>query len=78
MPCHYQKGALSQDAYEDGIFVSADQFVVNTPGRLLSGNGHEESNNQFHDRTMFHDAATAENQVSLGAREKMAKEYFNQ
>jgi hypothetical protein len=32
-----KEGLLSRNRYEAGDFVSADQFVVNTPGRLLSG-----------------------------------------
>ncbi len=28
---------MSWDAYEDGNFVSADQYIVNTPGILLPG-----------------------------------------
>ena len=35
--CQDREGALSWDAYEAGDFVSADQYVVNIPGRLLSG-----------------------------------------
>ncbi len=71
------------DAYEAGYFLSADQYVVNTPGRLHSGYGREASHNQFHGGTLFYDAATgliwAENQVSLGAGETlMAKEWFEQ
>ncbi len=46
------------DAYEAGNFVSADQYVVNTPGQLLSGYGREAPHNQFHGGTLFHDAAT--------------------
>ncbi len=42
-----QEGALSWDAYEDGDFVSAHQYVVNTPGRLLSGYGREAPHNQL-------------------------------
>ncbi len=74
---------MSWDAYEAGDFVSADQYVVNTPGRLLSGYGREAQHNKFHGGTLFHDAATgliwAKNQVSLGAGETlMAKERFKQ
>ncbi len=49
---------MSWDAYEAGNFVSADQYVVNTPGRLLSGYGQEAPHNQFHGGTLFHDAVT--------------------
>ncbi len=74
---------MSQDAYAAGDFVSADQYGITTPGLLLSGYGQETPHNQFHDGTLFHDAATviiwAENQVSLGAgKTLMAKECFEQ
>ncbi len=51
-----------------GDFVCTDQYVVNTPGRLLLGCGRKAQHNQFHGGTLFHDAVTgiiwAENQVS--------------
>ncbi len=31
-----QQGALSEDSYEAGNFISADQCVIDTPGRLLT------------------------------------------
>ena len=49
---------LSRDRYEAGDFVSADQFVVNTPGRLFSGFGREDDRNKFHGGTIFQDTAT--------------------
>ena len=62
---------LAADQYDPGDFVSMDQFVVRTPGRLPSGYGREAQENQYHGGTIFNDAATgiiwAENQVSLGA-----------
>ena len=59
--------------------MSADQYVVNTPGRLLSGYGREAPHNQFHGCTLFLGLIWAENQVSLGAGETlMAKECFEQ
>ncbi len=77
------EGVLSWDAYEAGNFVSADQYVVNTPGRLVSGYGWEAPHKKFHGWTLFHDAATgliwAESQFSCGAGETlMAKEHFEQ
>ncbi len=74
---------MSWDAYKAGKFVSADQYVVNTPGCLLSGYGREAPHNQFHGGMLFHYAATvliwAENQVSLGVGETlMAEECFEQ
>eukprot|EP00804_Cyclotella_cryptica_P022545 CCRYP_009449-RA/>CCRYP_009449-RA protein AED:0.37 eAED:-0.02 QI:0/0/0/1/0/0/2/0/345 len=66
-----KEAVLSRDRYEGGDFVSADQFVVNTPGRLLSGFGREDDRYRFHGGTIFKDAATGiiwvECQVSLGA-----------
>ncbi len=81
--CQDQEGALSWDANKAGNFISANQYVVNTPGLLLLGYGREAPHNQFHDSTLFHDTATglicAENQVSLRAGETlMAKELFDQ
>ncbi len=48
-----QEGALSRDAYEADDFVSADKYVVNTPGCLLSGYGREAPHNQFHGSTLL-------------------------
>ena len=53
-----KEGLLSRDKYETGDFVSADQFVVNTSGCLLSGFGHEDAHDRFHVGTLFQDAAT--------------------
>ncbi len=63
--------------------MSADQYVVNTPDRLLSSYCREAPHDQYHGGTLFHDADTgliwAENQVSLGARETLrAKVCFEQ
>ena len=60
-----------------------DHFVVNTPGRLLSGYGREARHNRYHGGTIFNDAATGliwiENQVTLGAGDTLlAKELFEQ
>ncbi len=43
-----QEEALSWDAYEAGNCVSADQYVMNTPGHLLSSYGSKAPQNQFH------------------------------
>eukprot|EP00957_Ditylum_brightwellii_P040099 3034853-Ditylum_brightwellii.AAC.1 len=77
-PVVEKQGALSRDRYEPGDFVSTDQYVVRTPGRLPSGYGREAAEKRFHGGTIFRDAATGiiwiENQVSLGANETvMAK-----
>ena len=72
-PVPEKEGSLSWDKYEAGDFVSADQFIVNTPGRLFSGYGCKDNRNKFHGGTLFQDAATGiiwvECQVSLGAGE---------
>eukprot|EP00804_Cyclotella_cryptica_P030037 CCRYP_016933-RA/>CCRYP_016933-RA protein AED:0.63 eAED:0.45 QI:0/0/0/0.5/1/1/2/0/311 len=66
-----KEAILSRDRYEAGDFVSADQFAVKTPGRMLSGFGREDDRNKFHGGTIFQDAGTGiiwvECQVSLGA-----------
>eukprot|EP00804_Cyclotella_cryptica_P015898 CCRYP_006377-RA/>CCRYP_006377-RA protein AED:0.16 eAED:0.08 QI:0/0/0/1/0/0/2/0/228 len=74
---------LSRDKYEAGDFVSADQFVVNTPDRLFSGFGCEDVQNKFHCGTSFQDAATGiiwlECQVSLGSgKTVMSKVHFDE
>ena len=64
-------GALSREKVEVGDFVSMDQYVVRTPGRLPTGYGREPDTSKFHGGTIFRDAASkiihVENQVSLGA-----------
>jgi hypothetical protein len=82
-PVPEKEGSLSRDKYEAGDFVSADQFIVNTPGRLFSGYGCEDDRNKFHGGTLFQDAATGiiwvECQVSLGAGETvMSKVRFEE
>lgn len=66
-------GAISREKYETGDFVSMDQYVVRTPGRLSEGYGRETDANMYHGGTIFRDAASkyihVENQVSLGAGE---------
>ena len=56
-----------------GDFVSTDQFVCRTPGRLPTGYGREGSNSCYQGGTIYNDAASVliwvENQVSLGASE---------
>ncbi len=68
---------------EVGDFVSTDQFVCRTLGRLPSGYGREGCNSRFHGGTIYNDAASGliwvENQVSLGASETiMGKDCFEQ
>ena len=78
-----REAVLSWEKYQPGDFVSMDHFVVNTPGRLLSGYGREALHNRYHGGTIFNDAATGliwiENQVTLGAGDTiLAKESFEQ
>ena len=68
-----KEGLISRNKYEVGYFVSTNQFVVQTPGRLPNGYGRERCENHFHGGTIYNDAASGliwvENQVSLGAKE---------
>ena len=63
------------DKYEVGYFVSEDQLIVKTSGRLPNVNGHEGSHLRFHGRTIFLYVETGkiwiENQVSLKAGENV-------
>ena len=75
------EGALSHNRYEIGDFVSTDQFICRTPGRLPEGYGRESKDHRFQGGTIFNDAASGliwvENQVSLGANETvMGKAQF--
>ena len=77
------EGALSRDRYEVGDFVSTDQFICKTPGRLPEGFGRESNDRRFQGGTIYNDAASGliwvENQVSLGANETvMGKARFEQ
>ena len=66
---------LSADRCEPGDFVSSDQFVIRTPGRMVSGYGREAPENCFHGGTLYTDVASGlvrvEPQVSLGAGETL-------
>ena len=66
-------GILAREKYEVGNFISTNQFVVKTPGRLPSGFGREQHNNRFHGGTIYNDAASelirVDNQVSIRANE---------
>ena len=78
-----KKEILSRDKYEVGGFMSTNQFVVKTPGRLPSEFGRERHNNRFHVGTIYNDAASGliwvENQVSLGANKTIVgKAWFEQ
>ena len=67
------EGAIRRNKMDVGDFVSTDQFVCRTPGRLPSGYGREGANSRFNGGTIYNDAASGliwvENQVSLGASE---------
>jgi hypothetical protein len=72
-PVKQKEGILSRDKYKPGDLISSDQFVVMTPGRLLTGYGREAPHNSFHGGTIYQDAASnlvrVQNQVTLGAAE---------
>ena len=77
------EGAISHNKLDVGNFVSTDQFVCRTPGRLPSRYGSEGVNSRFNGGTIYNDAASGliwvENQVSLDASETiMGKERFEQ
>ena len=71
-----KEGILAANEYLPGDFVSMDQFVVKTPGRLPTGYGREGKLNRYHGGTIFNDASTGiiwvENQISLGAFETIS------
>jgi hypothetical protein len=77
------EGAITRDKYNVGDFVSTDQFICKTPGRLPTGYGRESQDRCYQGGTIFNDAASGliwvENQVSLGAYETvMSKARFKQ
>ena len=65
-----REGAITRDQYNVGDFVSTDQFICKTPGRLPTGYGRESQDRRFQGGTIYNDAASGliwvENQVSLG------------
>ena len=78
-----KQGILSANKYAPGDFVSMDQFVSQTTGRLPTGYGRERPENRYHGGTIFNDAATGiiwvENQISLGASETvLSKQSFEE
>ena len=82
-PLEDREGAITRDQYEVGDFVSTDQFICKTPGRLPTGYGRESQDRRFQGGTIYNDAASGliwvENQVSLGANETvMGKTRFEQ
>jgi hypothetical protein len=78
-----REGAITRDQYEVGDFVSTDQFICKTPGRLPTGYGRESQGHRFQGGTIYNDAASGmiwvENQISLGANKTvMGKARFEQ
>jgi hypothetical protein len=53
-----EAGALMQEHYETGDFVSLDQYVVKTPGWLPTGFGQESYTNMFHGGNIFRDVGS--------------------
>ena len=62
-----------KDQYKVGDFVSTDQFICKTPGRLPAGYGRESQYRHFSGDTIFNDGASGliwvKNQVSFDANE---------
>ena len=57
-PLEYREGAITRDQYEVGDFVSTDQFICKTPGRLPTGYGQESQDRRFQGSTIYNDAAS--------------------
>ena len=70
-----KEGIIACNKYEVGYFVSTDQFILRTHGRLPTGYGRERRQNSFHGGTIYNDAMSGliwvENQVSLGDNESV-------
>jgi hypothetical protein len=49
---------VSRNRYKTESLVSDDQFVMKTPGCLLSGFGQEDIHDVFHSGTIFQDASS--------------------
>lgn len=82
-PIKAKEGVLTHNKYEPGDFVSADQFIVKTPGRLVSGYGKEQPGNRYHGGTLYSDGASrviyVQVQISLGSGETvMGKAKFEE
>jgi hypothetical protein len=52
------EGAITRDQYNVGDFVSTDQFICKTPGRLPTGYGQESQDRRFQGGTIYSDAAS--------------------
>jgi hypothetical protein len=46
------EGAITRDKYNVGDFVSTDQFICKTPGRLPTGYGRESQNRRYQGGTI--------------------------
>ena len=57
-PLDDKEGALTRDQYETGDFVSTDQFICKTPGRLPTGYGRESQDRRFQGGTIYNDTAS--------------------
>ena len=53
-----KNGILARDKYGVGDFISTNQFVVKTPGRLPSGFGRERHRNRICGGAIYNDAAS--------------------
>ena len=51
-PLEDREGAITRDQYEVGDFVSTDQFICKTPGRLPTGYGQESQDRHFQGSTI--------------------------
>ena len=47
------EGAISKEQYQMNDFMSTDQYVFLTPGRLEEGCGHEADSNMYHGGTFL-------------------------
>ncbi len=64
-PLEDPEGAITRDQYEVGDFVSTDQFICKTPGRLPTGYGRESHNRRFQGGTIYNDAASVGRRVPI-------------
>ena len=51
-------GIIARKNYEVGYFISTDQLVVHTYGRLPTGYKHKRCHNHFNEGTIYNDAAS--------------------
>ncbi len=77
------EGAITRDQYNVDDFVSKDQFICKTPGRLPTGYRRKSQDRHYQGGTIFNDEASGlirvENEVSLDANKTvMGKTHFKQ